>query len=121
VFLDLPGTASGYVPADALRFRQKGLPAGMPKCVKPPPPVRTWVAMGDSYASGQGANDYSGGDCRRSANSYWALLHTRLKHGLVSDSSDFVACSGATTSYVHDHELGALDPTTRLVTLSVGG
>ena len=121
VFLDLPGTASGYIPADALKFWQEGLPAGMPKCVKPPTPLRTWVAMGDSYASGQGANDYSGGDCRRSANSYWALLNDRLKHGLVSASSDFVACSGATSGAIEAHQLGALNPATRLVTLSAGG
>jgi lysophospholipase L1-like esterase len=121
VFIDFAGAGSGYVKAAALRFWQRGLPAGMPACVKPPPPVRTWVAMGDSYASGQGANDYSGGSCRRSANAYWALLHGRLRHGLTSGSSDFVACSGATTAEVRAHQLSALDPTTRLVTISVGG
>ena len=77
--------------------------------------------MGDSYASGQGADNYSGGSCRRSANAYWALLHNRLRHGLTSSASEFVACSGATTADVRAHQLGALDPTTRLVTLSVGG
>ena len=121
VFIDFPGAASGYIPADALRFWQKGLPAGMPPCVKPPPPVRTWVAMGDSYAAGQGANDYSGGHCRRSANSYWALLHGSLRNGLTSPAEKFVACSGATTATVRADQLAALDPTTRLVTISVGG
>lgn len=114
-------TGAGFIRADALRFWQKGLPAGMPPCVKTPAPLRTWVAMGDSYASGQGANDYSGGACRRSANAYWALLRGHLRHGLQSEPSDFVACNGATTSAVHDHQLGALDVTTRLVTISVGG
>jgi lysophospholipase L1-like esterase len=120
-FIDFAGQGSGYVRAGALRFWQAGLPAGLPACVKPPPPVRTWVAMGDSYAAGQGANDYFGGDCRRSSNSYWALLHTHLKHGLQSDTGDFVACSGATTGDLRAHQLGALDPTTRLVTISIGG
>jgi lysophospholipase L1-like esterase len=121
VFIDFPGVGSGYVKAEALRFWQRGLPAGMPACVKSPPPVRTWVAMGDSYASGQGANLYSGGDCRRSANAYWSLLHNRLKHGLTSPAANFVACNGATTSKVRATQLGALDLTTRLVTISVGG
>jgi lysophospholipase L1-like esterase len=77
--------------------------------------------MGDSYASGQGANQYSGGACRRSANSYWSLLHERLRKGVSSGAADFVACSGATTSDVRAHQLAALGVDTRLVTISVGG
>jgi hypothetical protein len=121
VFIDLPGAGSGFAKAAALRFWQPGLPARLRSCVPTPPPLRTWVAMGDSYASGQGANDYSGGSCRRSAHAYWALLRNRLRHGIQSTSDDFVACNGATTSAVHDHQLGALSPATRLVTISVGG
>jgi lysophospholipase L1-like esterase len=121
VFIDFPGVGSGYVRADALRFWEPGLPAGMPRCAPTPRPVRTWVAMGDSYASGQGADLYFGGSCRRSKNAYWSLLHDKLKLGLQSDTSDFVACSGATTADVLAHQLGALDVNTRLVTLSVGG
>lgn len=121
VFIDFKATGSGWVPADALNFWQRGLPRRMPRCVRAPTPIRTWVAMGDSYASGQGANEYFGGDCRRSWHAYWALLRGRLRHGIVSPEENFVACSGATTDAVHANQLGALDPTTRLVTLSVGG
>lgn len=121
VFIDFPGAGSGYVRADALRFWQAGLPNGMPVCAKAPAPVRTWVAMGDSYASGQGANDYFGGACRRSANAYWSLLKGHLKHGLTSPVSDFVACSGDTTAKVRATQMGVLDVSTRLVTISVGG
>jgi hypothetical protein len=123
VFIDFPGEGSGYIPAGVLRFWQPGLPAGMPPCVKPPAPIRTWVAMGDSYASGQGADNYyaGSGSCRRSSNAYWALLHGHLKGGLTSPGEDFVACNGDTTDKVRATQLSALDPTTRLVTISVGG
>jgi lysophospholipase L1-like esterase len=121
VFIDFKALGAGWVPADALNFWQKGLPARMPRCVRSPKPLRTWVAMGDSYASGQGANEYFGGDCRRSWHSYWSLLRGRLRHGITSPEENFVACSGATTADVRAHQLSALDPTTRLVTLSVGG
>lgn len=77
--------------------------------------------MGDSYASGQGANNYFDEDCRRSNNSYWALLRTHVKRNITSPQSDFTACTGATTDQVLEHQLSHLDTTTRLITLSVGG
>ncbi|WP_131742585.1 SGNH/GDSL hydrolase family protein [Actinomadura roseirufa] len=78
-----------------------------------------YVALGDSYSSGTGAGDYdpAGGSCNRSANAYpklWAAAHT-------TSSFKFAACSGATTTSVADGQLGALDSSTTLVSITVGG
>lgn len=83
-----------------------------------PPPVR-YVALGDSYSAGTGAGPYSpaGRSCERSANAYpqlWASLHTPAS--FVS-----VACAGATTATVLDHQLAALNGGTTLVSLTIGG
>jgi lysophospholipase L1-like esterase len=78
-----------------------------------------YVALGDSYSSGYGAGGYdsSSGNCYRSRNSYaskWAAANSPT-------SFAFVACSGATTSSVISRQLGALRPSTTLVTITVGG
>ncbi|WP_067802749.1 SGNH/GDSL hydrolase family protein [Actinomadura formosensis] len=78
-----------------------------------------YVALGDSYSSGTGAGSYdpASGSCNRSANAYpnlWAGAHT-------TQSFKFVACSGATTSSVSSGQLGALDSSTTLVSVTVGG
>lgn len=82
------------------------------------PPVR-YVALGDSYSAGTGAGPYSPGgrSCERSANAYpqlWARQHTPA-------SFTSVACAGATTATVLDHQLSALTSATTLVSLTVGG
>lgn len=78
-----------------------------------------YVALGDSYSAGVGADDYDddSGSCKRSANSYpqlWADSH---------DPASFqsLACLGAHTAEVRDEQLSALNADTTLVTLSVGG
>ncbi|MFD0684749.1 SGNH/GDSL hydrolase family protein [Actinomadura fibrosa] len=78
-----------------------------------------YVALGDSYSSGTGAGNYdsASGSCNRSANAYpnlWAAAHTTASY-------KFVACSGATTTSVADGQLGALDSSTTLVSITVGG
>jgi lysophospholipase L1-like esterase len=88
--------------------------AAVPAATKPA--VR-YVALGDSYSSGLGAGDYSGGSCERSAKAYptlWAAAH---------DPVTFVsrACSNATTSSVISGQLSALRASTTLVTLTIGG
>lgn len=117
-----PKVGEGWVPADALRFWQRGLPAGLPTCA-PAPVNRHWVAMGDSYAAGQGANEYIAGSgaCRRSLNAYWSRLALRMKPGFQTDTGEFVACSGAETEDVLNRQLGQLDRDTGLVTISIGG
>jgi lysophospholipase L1-like esterase len=78
-----------------------------------------YVALGDSYSSGVGAGSYddASGDCRRSTVAYpqlWAEAN-------APESFDFLACSGATTTDVLDSQLGTLDTSTALVSISIGG
>lgn len=94
-----------------------------------------YVALGDSYSSGQGAGAYErgtdfpkGNHCRRSANAYPNLVAGR--RGIPS-SLDFVACSGARTYHLneaqHDptqppqFDTAALSADVELVTVSIGG
>ena len=78
----------------------------------------TYVAMGDSYASGVGTRSYyaGSGSCRRSPYAYPVTVASRIGRSL-----EFVACSGARTTDVLDDQVGALDATTRRVTISIGG
>ncbi|MEV1147504.1 SGNH/GDSL hydrolase family protein [Micromonospora sp. NPDC049799] len=78
-----------------------------------------YAALGDSYSSGVGTNNYDGvsGSCLRSPQAYprlWANTH-------VVATFQFVACSGATTREVLSGQLGALNSGTDLVTISIGG
>lgn len=99
-----------------------------------------YVAMGDSYASGEGSNSSGGnyvtskngsylGDsgkdgCHRSPNAFSEDLK---KSYTFQGGSTFVACSGATSDDVRNgsdgekSQLNALNAHTSLVTLSVGG
>jgi lysophospholipase L1-like esterase len=76
-----------------------------------------YVALGDSYSSGVGAGDYlDSSSCKRSANAYPYLY---------ADSSgaslSFQACSGAKTSDVLNNQVNALNASTNLVSITVGG
>ncbi|MFF4253334.1 SGNH/GDSL hydrolase family protein [Streptomyces sp. NPDC001663] len=78
-----------------------------------------YVALGDSYSSGVGAGSYisSSGDCKRSTKAYpylWAAAHS-------PSTFDFTACSGARTGDVLANQLGPLNATTGLVSISIGG
>ncbi|MEO6606446.1 MAG: SGNH/GDSL hydrolase family protein [Aeromicrobium sp.] len=77
-----------------------------------------YVALGDSYSSGNGTRSYisDGTSCYRSTLAYPYLV--AQSHGY---SLNFQACSGATTSTVTNSQLGALSTATRFVTMSVGG
>jgi lysophospholipase L1-like esterase len=76
-----------------------------------------YVALGDSYASGLGAGNYSGGSCDRSANAY-PQLWANSNH---PSSFAFVACSGATTTDVINNQISALSSATTLVSVTIGG
>ena len=79
--------------------------------------IGQYVALGDSYAAGQGggANSYVN-DCLQSTNGYPALLDAEKQIHLRANAT----CSGATTSDVANEQLSALKQSTRLVTLTVG-
>ena len=76
-----------------------------------------YVALGDSYSAGDGAGDYSGGSCGRSANSYPALWDKASDPASFSDET----CDGATTSSVLSGQLATLSSATTLVSITVGG
>ncbi|MDX2676315.1 SGNH/GDSL hydrolase family protein [Streptomyces sp. NY05-11A] len=78
-----------------------------------------YVALGDSYSSGVGAGSYlsSSGDCKRSTKAYpylWNAAHAPA-------SFTFAACSGARTGDVLASQLGGLNSSTGLVSLTAGG
>ena len=78
-----------------------------------------YVALGDSYSSGVGSGSYisSSGDCKRSTLAYpslWASAHSPA-------SFSFTACSGARTGDVLANQLGPLNSSTDLVSISIGG
>lgn len=78
--------------------------------------VINYVALGDSYSAGVGTPDQAG-DCGRSPSSYpamWSRNHP-------GSSFRFLACGGATIDDVRNNQLAALNVTTTLVTISIGG
>lgn len=109
-------------------------PTSTPTTTTPPPPSTEYVAMGDSYSSGDGSdrtpasptrNDavYSGGACYRSSNAAAVLLAAR--RGLTLTH---VACDGATTANIlttgqngEPAQITRLTPNTALVTMTIGG
>ncbi|MEA2190809.1 MAG: hypothetical protein QOI73_930 [Solirubrobacteraceae bacterium] len=74
-----------------------------------------YVALGDSYSSGLGAERYTheSGACLRSSQSY--------VHQLGRKVTSFRACAGASTDGVLDLQLKHFPANTRLVTITVGG
>lgn len=78
--------------------------------------TQEYVALGDSYASGTGAGDYSNVLCTRSRNAYPQLWANANRPGTFK----FVACGGARIPEVTS-QLTALTSDTSLVSVSVGG
>jgi len=82
------------------------------------PPIIPYVALGDSYAAGQGAPPYDlDAACKRSSKGYPTLLNN-LESRIQLQANP--TCTGATTSSVAITQLPALEPGTKLVTLTVG-
>ncbi|MEW2068226.1 SGNH/GDSL hydrolase family protein [Streptomyces sp. NPDC007346] len=76
-----------------------------------------YVALGDSYSSGVGAGSYDGSSCKRSSRAFpalWAAANSPA-------SFHFAACSGARTNDVTSGQLGQLNASTDLVSISIGG
>ena len=81
----------------------------------------SYVALGDSYASGEGLPPYLAGTdgCRRSTRSYPVLLGDTGRGRFAGSTS--AACSGAVTGDVLGTQVSALRAETSTVTLTVGG
>ncbi len=82
------------------------------------PPSDEYVALGDSYSSGNGTGsadlNYS---CYRSSNAYAPVIAGQRR----GTSLVFKACSGATTVDVVTNQVGALSAGTDYVTFTAGG
>ncbi len=78
----------------------------------------SYVALGDSYASGVGTRTYysDSGSCYRSPYAYAVVDAARIGATL-----SFQACSGAKAADVKNSQLGTLTASTGLVTVQVGG
>jgi lysophospholipase L1-like esterase len=77
----------------------------------------SYVALGDSYASGLGTRSYvDDSSCKRSASAYPQLIAAQRGYAL-----SFQACAGATVPTVTSSQLGALSGSTSYVSVSVGG
>lgn len=96
-------------------------------------PSHRYVALGDSYSSGEGAKGYASGTdkksnrCHRSRRAYPRLLADRQPQ---LRRLSFVACSGATTRDLYHRndeypteraQLSALRHRTKAVTITIGG
>jgi lysophospholipase L1-like esterase len=76
------------------------------------------VSLGDSYSSGVGTRVYynDGSNCSRSPDAYAPQIASQRGYAL-----SFQACSGAKTTDVNTNQLGPLNGTTNLVTITIGG
>ena len=89
----------------------------LPAAAQPNSGPVPYVALGDSYAAGQGGGDYLN-TCLESPNGYPYLLDARSR----IDLRDNVACTGAKASdlVTSSTQLSALNVDTELVTITVG-
>ena len=78
-----------------------------------------YVALGDSYSSGVGAGSYTSasGDCDQSTNAYPYLWDGANAPSSFANET----CSGAQTTDVISGQLGALNSSTSLVSITIGG
>lgn len=92
------------------------------------PALPRYVAMGDSYSSGEGAGRYlpaafgRGAACHRSRRAYSQRLAKRLRGAFRHDpSTDFLACSGDKVPELLQHQVPRLGPDVGLITVGIGG
>jgi lysophospholipase L1-like esterase len=105
VLLVAAATIFGALPAQAT----PAVPSG------PQAPIARYVALGDSYAAGQGAG-IPLDECLRSTAAYPVLLDAEPRTNLLRQA----ACSGATIADVASSQLSQVNRGTTLVTLTVG-
>ncbi|MFE6963931.1 SGNH/GDSL hydrolase family protein [Agromyces sp. NPDC057679] len=76
-----------------------------------------YVALGDSFAAGQGGGSYLDTSCYRSRNSYPQRLDATAKLKLTA----FPACAGASTVETLASQVPAIPAGTQRVSLTIGG
>ncbi len=97
------------------------VPGSAPAAVDQGEPVAArlqYVALGDSFSSGEGLDDYDrSATCRRDSDAYPALYAARRPKVKLF----FLACSGAKVDDVRAKQLGPLNATTQFVSMTIGG
>jgi lysophospholipase L1-like esterase len=77
-----------------------------------------YVALGDSYSAGNGANSTNlDWGCNRNTYAYPYLVSQQRPNTQLA----FVACSGAVTGDVLNNQVNAVTADTKLVTITIGG
>lgn len=125
------------VAAAAIVWTLADRPVPVPGALQPGRDDAVFVALGDSYQSGEGADRYFDGTnrpgvgtCRRAPTAYPALLTAERRPGIPSRVL-FLACSGATSDQIAGGDgsqvasvadrLGPPDDDVRFVIVSAGG
>lgn len=93
-----------------------------------------YVAMGDSYSSGEGVEPFETGTyeqgsnmCHRSTNAYARILENDSSLNVDLGDNGFAACSGATTSAIEvsyngeEPQINKITANTKLITMTLGG
>ena len=98
-------------------------PGPSPLPTPKPTPGAPYVALGDSYSSGDGNRPYyagteGDGQCHRSHEAYPVVISTA--NG-VPGPLDFEACSGALIAPMIQNQAPHVGPATRLATVGIGG
>jgi lysophospholipase L1-like esterase len=106
------------VAASLLAIAGATVGSSLPALAAPPAgkAVSTYVALGDSYAAGQGGEG-SLGACGRTASGYPSVLDADHAYKLLRD----VSCAGVETAGLRATQLTALNPGVKVVTVTVGG
>jgi hypothetical protein len=87
----------------------------------------TYLATGDSYASGEGLTPFVDASCHRSVRSHPFLVERPGSTTPIATDADLsttftsLACSGAKIADLRANQLGAVTTDTDLVTVSIGG
>lgn len=138
---DLWNGCSDTYPDKVLPLRILGLGLDYPRgvvlgeTINPPIERDEYIALGDSFSSGEGVKPYEEGTaepgvnvCHRSTMAYPQLLEQRRDLTLRLDMQGFRACSGAETQHItsvgwegEDPQSEYLSSETDVVTLTIGG
>ncbi|MFC8074658.1 SGNH/GDSL hydrolase family protein [Streptomyces sp. NPDC057307] len=132
------GTCSGSTDYNLWPVKVQGLGMDYPRgAVLNGPKPESYVALGDSYSSGEGVQPFDaatnvagGNQCHRSAYAYSRLVSQDTTLAATVGADGFVACSGAKTEHVsgevsqysnQEPQYKRLNVNTKYVTVSIGG
>ncbi|KAL9622611.1 MAG: hypothetical protein Q9160_003108 [Pyrenula sp. 1 TL-2023] len=84
--------------------------------------IKTYYAIGDSYAAGIGAGDALNGPGDSGCSRYNQAYPVQLNSGLETSKFNFLACSGAKATELKDSQIKNIpDNSADLITVSAGG